>query len=140
MSTIKFNHNSDSLSDALGINDDQLSMLAETLAEISQDMVQNELELSRVAERLAMTVSYKELLYLATHEIANRTKEALKEHLKRKMSSVLGGIASIDKKGNINIDHMEGMETDDIPDEIKAKLNELFTKLKDSMRKDDDED
>lgn len=84
MSTINFDHSKKSFHEALGIDEEQSTLLANTLAEISTLIISrerdnNSMKQSEVAELLANTLSYRELLSLATQGLADRTETAIGE-------------------------------------------------------------
>jgi hypothetical protein len=82
MSTIKFDHSQKEFHLAIGIDDEQRMTLMETLAGISAHMVKEEPSKSKVAEMLATTLSYKELLLVATEGMEAKTKDALEKYVK----------------------------------------------------------
>lgn len=81
MSTMNFNHNEDSFHIAIGIDEEQHTLLTETLSEISlmmykRDKLDKPMTKSEVAEQLANTLSYKELVYVATSGMFSKTEKA----------------------------------------------------------------
>lgn len=81
MSTMNFNHNEDSFHIAIGIDEEQHTLLTETLSEISlmmykRDKLDKPMTKSEVAELLANTLSYKELVYVATSGMFSKTEKA----------------------------------------------------------------
>jgi len=81
MSTMTFNHNEESFHIAIGIDEEQHTLLTETLAEISlmmykRDKLDKPMTKSEVAELLANTLSYKELVYVATSGMFSKTEKA----------------------------------------------------------------
>lgn len=81
MSTMNFNHNEESFHIAIGIDEEQHTLLTETLAEISlmmykRDKLDKPMTKSEVAELLANTLSYKELVYVATSGMFSKTEKA----------------------------------------------------------------
>lgn len=82
MSAIKFDHTQEDFNLAIGIDEEQHQLLQETLAELSKLMFDrirddNSMSKSEVAEILANTLSYKELLYLATDAMKVKTDRAI---------------------------------------------------------------
>jgi hypothetical protein len=76
-----FNHNEESFHIAIGIDEEQHTLLTETLAEISlmmykRDKLDKPMTKSEVAELLANTLSYKELVYVATSGMFSKTEKA----------------------------------------------------------------
>jgi phage terminase large subunit-like protein len=84
MSTINFDHSKKTFHESIGIDSEQVDLLNQTLAEMSTLIVNKarkgeSFKNSEVAELLANTLSYKELIYVATHGLQDRTESALSE-------------------------------------------------------------
>lgn len=97
MSTMNFNHNEESFHIAIGIDEEQHTLLTETLAEISlmmykRDKLDKPMTKSEVAEVLANTLSYKELVFVATSGMFAKTQQAGDSYEKFKRLVVERGI------------------------------------------------
>lgn len=110
MSTINFDHSKKSFHEALGIDEEQSELLTKTLAEISTLIVSreredNSMKQSEVAELLANTLSYRELLSLATQGLVDRTEAALGEFANVLKLAQKRGVSFKDKSAMTDIMH-----------------------------------
>lgn len=79
--SLKFDHSRDTLSDAMGMSEEQLYELAEKMADISSHFIKNKDKIgkSEVAERIALELSYSELIFIATGKIFESIDDALEK-------------------------------------------------------------
>lgn len=166
MSTIKFNHQNKQFHHAIGMDDKEREILMETLAGISANIVKTEPSKSEIAETLAMTLSYRELLYLATEGMEAKTEQALKKYMKF-TDYVKGKDLDMDDKESVIKAIKESLEKDEkdessvpdvksicvdaddidgsldragVPDEIKSQLKaRIIAEMKRRLRSQDDE-
>ena len=99
MSTIKFDHTKRKLSDSMDIDEVQLDNMAKRIAAITTKYDNApDFNKSHVAEALAQTISYKELLFFTTgyiHEIVEK-KRGIDPKLK--MALVMSALLSKSKE------------------------------------------
>lgn len=167
MSTIKFDHSKKSFHEAIGIDEEQSNMLNKTLAEIStlivkRERANNSMKQSEVAEILANTLSYTELLSLATHGLSDRTQEAISEFENVLKLATEKGVDFADRKAMTDVMHdvlenrkessssirsiaidptdIDGsLDKYDLPDEIKSELKKrILQEMKDRLSDQED--
>lgn len=160
MSTMNFNHNEESFHIAIGIDEEQHTLLTETLAEISlmmykRDKLDKPMTKSEVAELLANTLSYKELVYVATSGMFSKTEKAgdAYEKFKRLVSergidpedheAIKELIEEVGQDADVSVKRIEIDPTDidgsldraGVPDDLRSELKlriikELVEKLR----------
>lgn len=160
MSTMTFNHNEESFHIAIGIDEEQHTLLTETLAEISlmmykRDKLDKSMTKSEVAELLANTLSYKELVYVATSGMFSKTEKAGDAYEKFKKLVVERGIDPEDHKAikelleevghdaEVSVKKIEIDPTDidgsldraGVPDDLRGELKlRILKELTDKLR------
>ena len=79
--SLKFDHSQDTLSASMGMSEEQLYELAEKMASISSHFIKNKDKIgkSEVAERIALELSYSELIFIATGKIFESIDDALEK-------------------------------------------------------------
>lgn len=117
MSTMNFNHNEESFHIAIGIDEEQHTLLTETLSEISlmmykRDKLDKPMTKSEVAELLANTLSYKELVYVATSGMFSKTEKAGDAYEKFKRLVVERGIDPEDQEAMKELIEEVGQDAD----------------------------
>jgi hypothetical protein len=167
MSTIKFDHSKKSFHEAIGIDEEQSNIFNKTLAEIStlivtRERANNSMKQSEVAEILANTLSYTELLSLATRGLSDRTEEALSEFENVLKLATKKGVDFADKEAmkDVMYDVLENrkessssirsividpsdidgsLDAAGIPDEIKAQLKlRILKEMRDKLSDQED--
>jgi hypothetical protein len=161
MSTIKFDHSKTHFHEALGMDEDDHQLLIRSLADMSTYLVKKEPNKSEMAELLAQTLSYRELLYLATEGLEMKTKDALNAYgnfqkiveergLERDsdeftdaMHEAIGNTKSSSSSiKSIAIDPTDidgSLDRYDLPDEIKAELKKhILQEMKDRLNDQED--
>ena len=155
MSTIKFDHTKETLADAMGIDNEQLELLQKTMCDLSLHIVKTTPTKSEIAEILAKSLSYTELVYLATETVENKTLEALKmyeKHVGSKGES-LGELLDTLKKLKDSLDGSPGksfkeiksikidpndidgsLDNYDLPEEVKKELKaKIIEEMRDKL-------
>lgn len=79
MSTIKFDHTQNSFPKALGLDENDIDQLARTNATMMQHVVEHKPSRSEIAEMIAKTFSFTEIIMLATDGFHAKLEEALTE-------------------------------------------------------------
>lgn len=160
MSTMNFNHNEDSFHIAIGIDEEQHTLLTETLSEISlmmykRDKLDKPMTKSEVAELLANTLSYKELVYVATSGMFSKTEKAgdAYEKFKRLVSergidpedheAIKELIEEVGQDADVSVKRIEIDPTDidgsldraGVPDDLRGELKlRILKELTDKLR------
>jgi len=165
MSTIKFDHSKNHFHEALGMDNDDHQLLVKSLADMSTYLLKKEPTKSEMAELLANTLSYRELLYLATEGLEMKTKdaldvygdfqkmvderglerdsdeftEAMHEAVKKSKSASPFSSSSI-KSIAIDPTDIDGsLDKYDLPDEIKSELKKrILQEMKDRLSDQED--
>ena len=155
MSTINFDHKAKKFNLAIDISDEHYSEMSASLATIMVHLVKDQPSKSEIAEILAKTFSYKELLYLATEGIEARTTQALEmfadeiKETKEGKESFLSGLLDKPSKDKSDIKSLlidpfdiEGSldKYPEIPDFIKEELKARIKKELKGKFKDDEND
>ena len=157
MSTIKFDHSKESFHEALGLDDNDTMDLARTMARMMEHAAKHHPSKSEIAELIAKTCSFTEILMLATDgfrakmdeavdhfkevmedpELAN--EEDMDEFVKKLKSKVKDGRASIQK---IEIDPTDidgSLDRAGVPDDLKAELkSRILKEMKDRLKDQED--
>jgi hypothetical protein len=79
--SLKFDHSRNTLSESMGMSEEQLYELAEKMADISSYFIKNKDKIgkSEVAEKIALEFSYSELIFIATGKIFESIDNALEK-------------------------------------------------------------
>lgn len=158
MSTIKFDHSKDSFPEALGLDDNDTMQLAKTMATMMEHAVKTGPSKSEIAELIAKTCSFTEILILATdgfkfkmHEAVDHFKEAMDdadlaneedmdEFLKKLKAKMKDGRASVHK---IEIDPSDidgSLDRAGVPNDLRSELKaRILKEMRDRLR-DQEED
>lgn len=160
MSTMNFNHNEDSFHIAIGIDEEQHTLLTETLSEISlmmykRDKLDKPMTKSEVAELLANTLSYKELVYVATSGMFSKTEKAgdAYEKFKRLVSergidpedqeAIKELIEEVGQDADVSVKRIEidpsdidgSLDRAGVPDDLRGELKlRILKELTDKLR------
>lgn len=160
MSTMNFNHNEDSFHIAIGIDEEQHTLLTETLSEISlmmykRDKLDKPMTKSEVAELLANTLSYKELVYVATSGMFAKTEKAGDAYEKFKRLVVERGIdpqdhetikeliEEVGQDADVSVKRIEidpsdidgSLDRAGVPDDLRGELKlRILKELTDKLR------
>lgn len=80
--SLKFDHSQETLSASMGMPEGQTEQLVEKMTEITKDFVKSKGKLtkSEIAERIALELSYSELVFIATGKIFETLDKALGKH------------------------------------------------------------
>jgi hypothetical protein len=165
MSTIKFDHSKNHFHQALGMDDADHELLVKSLADMSSYLLKKEPTKSEMAEIIANTLSYRELLYLATEGLEMKTKDALdvysdfqkivdKRGIERDSDEFTEAMHEAIKKSktaspfssssikSIAIDPTDidgSLDKYDLPDEIRAELKlRILQEMRDRLRDQED--
>jgi phage terminase large subunit-like protein len=165
MSTINFDHSKKTFHESIGIDSEQVDLLNKTLAEMSTLIVTRarkgeSLKNSEIAELLANTLSYKELIYVATHGLQDRTESALGEFKnvlelaskrgvdfsdRSQMTDIMKEV--VNKKESVDVrsividpsDIDGSLEAAGVPDELKSELKKrILQEMKDRLSDQED--
>jgi DNA-directed RNA polymerase subunit F len=157
---MNFNHNEESFHIAIGIDEEQHTLLTETLSEISlmmykRDKLDKPMTKSEVAELLANTLSYKELVYVATSGMFSKTEKAgdAYEKFKRLVSergidpqdqeAIKELIEEVGHDADVSVKRIEIDPTDidgsldraGVPDDLRGELKlRILKELTDKLR------
>lgn len=160
MSTMNFNHNEESFHIAIGIDEEQHTLLTETLSEISlmmykRDKLDKPMTKSEVAELLANTLSYKELVYVATSGMFSKTEKAgdAYEKFKRLVSergidpedheAIKELIEEVGQDADVSVKRIEidpsdidgSLDRAGVPDDLRGELKlRILKELTDKLR------
>lgn len=97
--SLVFDHSKDTLSDAMGMQDDQVVELSEKLTKLTKDFITTAEETkSQLAEKVALELSYSELVFIATHKVLDTCEKAVEKQ--KEMLSKLEGISELIEKLN----------------------------------------
>jgi hypothetical protein len=147
MSTIKFNHTKTSFSEALGLDDNDICQLAKTMSGMMKDVCKNNTSKSEIAELIAKTCSFTEILILATEgfqakmdDVTNHFKEVIEDkdlanekdikEFERKLKSKMSDIKTPIKMIEVDPTDINGsLDRAGIPDDIKAELKLQILKV-----------
>lgn len=91
MATI-FDHTKKTFTEAVGFDNQDLKDLSEKLATITKDVLMKEPRISELTEIIANTLSYNDLLIIATTHVIDKTKEIVANHPQILLAGVLKGI------------------------------------------------
>jgi len=76
--SLVFNHEKETLSEAMGMSEKSLEELATKMSEISKNfLLKDEMKKSELAEKVALELSYSELIFIATGKIIETIESAL---------------------------------------------------------------
>jgi len=157
---MNFNHNEDSFHIAIGIDEEQHTLLTETLSEISlmmykRDKLDKPMTKSEVAELLANTLSYKELVYVATSGMFSKTEKAgdAYEKFKRLVSergidpedheAIKELIEEVGQDADVSVKRIEidpsdidgSLDRAGVPDDLRGELKlRILKELTDKLR------
>ena len=108
--SLKFDHSKETLSESLGMSETQLEELSMKMTEISKDFIKakGSLGKSHVAEKIALELSYSELIFIATGKVFETLDRALE-----KQQEMLKGLESLvqmmkDKGFNVEMKDVDG--------------------------------
>ncbi len=117
MSTIKFDHTKESFPEALGLDSHDVDQLAQSLATTMEYVVKNKPSRSEIAEVIANTFSFTEILMLATDGLHAKLEEAI--------------IDPTDIDGSL--------DRANVPDEIRAEIKlRILKEMRDKLRDQED--
>lgn len=92
MADIKFDHSKKDLFEAIGLGEKGKEELCEKQAELATKMITGELTVtSELAEEIANTYSYSELVAAATNELIHKTADSMAKHPRMLMRAILSG-------------------------------------------------
>ena len=95
MAEIKFDHSKKDLFEAIGLGEKGKEELCEKQATIAVKLVTGESgSMSKIAEEIASTYSYTELVAAATNELIQKTAVSMSEHPGMLMQAILSGFKS----------------------------------------------
>ncbi len=76
--SLVFNHEKETLSEAMGMSEKSLEELATKMSEISKNfLLKDEMKKSELAEKVALELSYSELIFIATGKMIETIESAL---------------------------------------------------------------
>jgi DNA-binding Xre family transcriptional regulator len=76
--SLVFNHTKETLSEAMGMSENNLEDLAVKMSEISKNfLLTQEMKKSELAEKVALELSYSELIFIATGKIIETIESAV---------------------------------------------------------------
>ncbi len=86
---MEFNHEKDSLAEALGISEKHLEEITAKLSTLTLDVIKGDsCKPSHIAEKIAHELSYSELIFVATQYIMNKI-ESFEEHKREIITGAL---------------------------------------------------
>lgn len=111
--SLKFDHSKDTLSASMGMTEIQLEELSMKMTEISKDFIKakGSLGKSHVAERIALELSYSELIFIATGKVFETLDRALEKQ--EEMLKGLESLVQMMKDRSFNVEMRDGDEDDD---------------------------
>lgn len=146
MSTIKFDHSKNSFPEALGLDDNDTMELAKSMATMMEYVAKTKPPKSEIAELIAKTCSFTEILMLATDGFEAKMDDALLHFkdmigdedlsdktdmiklLKKLKAKVEKGKASI-MKLEIDPSDIDGsLDRADVPEELRGELKARILK------------
>ena len=111
--SLKFDHSQDTLSASMGMTEIQLEELSIKMTEISKDFIKAKggLSKSHVAERIALELSYSELIFIATGKVFETLDRALEKQ--EEMLKGLESLVQMMKDRSFNVEMRDGDGDDD---------------------------
>lgn len=106
--SLKFDHSKDTLSASMGMTEEQLEDLSIKMTEISKDFIKakGSLSKSHVAEKIALELSYSELIFIATGKVFETLDRALEKQ--EEMLKGLGSLVQMMKDRGFNVEMKDG--------------------------------
>lgn len=80
MAELKFDHNKETIVEAMGLDDSFTIEHSEKCAKLSTKIIVDDVKGSQLVEEIMNTFSYNDLLYATTYYIINSTKQALESN------------------------------------------------------------
>lgn len=111
--SLKFDHSQDTLSASMGMTEIQLEELSMKMTEISKEFIKakGSLGKSHVAERIALELSYSELIFIATGKVFETLDRALEKQ--EEMLKGLESLVQMMKDRGFNVGMRDGDGDDD---------------------------
>lgn len=111
--SLKFDHSQDTLSASMGMTEIQLEELSMKMTEISKEFIKakGSLGKSHVAERIALELSYSELIFIATGKVFETLDRALEKQ--EEMLKSLESLVQMMKDRGFNVGMRDGDGDDD---------------------------
>lgn len=111
--SLKFDHSQDKLSASMGMTEIQLEELSMKMTEISKEFIKakGSLGKSHVAERIALELSYSELIFIATGKVFETLDRALEKQ--EEMLKGLESLVQMMKDRGFNVGMRDGDGDDD---------------------------
>lgn len=112
--SLKFDHSQDTLSASMGMTEIQLEELSMKMTEISKEFIKakGSLGKSHVAERIALELSYSELIFIATGKVFETLDRALEKQEEMLLKS-LESLVQMMKDRGFNVEMRDGDGDDD---------------------------
>ena len=111
--SLKFDHSQDTLSASMGMTEIQLEELSMKMTEISKDFIKakGSLGKSHVAEKIALELSYSELIFITTGKVFETLDRALEKQ--EEMLKGLESLVQMMKDRGFNFEMRDGDGDDD---------------------------
>lgn len=111
--SLKFDHSQETLSASMGMTETQLEELSMKMTEISKDFIKakGSLGKSHVAEKIALELSYSELVFIATGKVFDTLDRALEKQ--EEMLKGLESLVQMMKDKGFNVEMRDGDGDDD---------------------------
>jgi hypothetical protein len=103
MNKITFNHDADKLAEALDMSESQVQELSEKVSAMCTNLASKHHKQSKLAEEIAHQLSYKELLFLTTVSLVEKTEQWISEN----PLSIIKGIIRQVKEEKSNEDEQD---------------------------------
>jgi hypothetical protein len=102
--SLKFDHSQNTLSASMGMSEGQTEELAEKMTAITKDFIKSKGKLtkSEIAEKIALELSYSELVFIATGKIFETLDRALERQ--EEMLQGLESLIKMMKDGGFNVE------------------------------------